>query len=124
MAKPWIHTVKLRALAYVGAIALAAAATITLVGVPWVPVVGMAAVAACVSLSKLTTRMLKPTCLSCGHDLSGEPIGVQGIACPGCGSVNSPTWGDLAFLDRFRSASDEADTKPTNSASPTDTPKA
>lgn len=94
----WIARIKYRALAYVAAIIIATIATITLVGAPWVPVVGVAVAAACMSVSKLTTRLLHPTCLECGHDLSGEPVAIQGIACPGCGAVNSPGLVQLARM--------------------------
>ena len=106
----WIAGVKYRALAYIAAIIIATVATITLAGAPWIPIVGVAVAAACVSVSKLTTRLLQPTCLECGHDLSGEPIAVQGIACPGCGAVNSPGLVQLARMGdpQGRAQSDEA----------------
>jgi hypothetical protein len=84
------------------AIIVAAVATVALTGLPWLPVAGAAAVTLAVSVSKLTTRLLKPTCMSCGLDLSGEPVGMQGIACPGCGSVQMPSLVDLARMDRHR----------------------
>lgn len=96
----WIRRARFRALAYVGAICIAAAAVIAFAGAPWLPVVGAAFVTAAVSVSKLTTRLLHPTCLSCGHDLSGEPISIHGIGCPECGSVQMPSLVDLARLDR------------------------
>ncbi len=94
----WIRGIKLRALAWVLAIILAAVATVVLAGVPAWPMIGVAVAAACVSVGKLTTRLLKPTCLECGHDLSGQPIGAQGIACPQCGAVNSPGLVQLAQM--------------------------
>ena len=96
--RAWITGVKYRALAWVLAIILATVATITFVGAPWAPVVGFAVAAAWVSVSKLTTRLLHPTCMACGRNLSGEPIGEHGIACPGCGSVQSPSLVDLARM--------------------------
>ena len=103
----WITRVKYRALAWVLAILLATVATITFAGAPWAPVVGFAVAAAWVSISKITTRLLQPTCMNCGKDLSGEPIGVHGIACPSCGSIQSPTLVDLAKIERPEEA-DEA----------------
>jgi phosphotransferase system glucose/maltose/N-acetylglucosamine-specific IIC component len=106
----WIRRARFRALAYVLAITLAAAATIAFGGVPWLPVVGAAVVTAAVSMSKLTTKLLKPTCMECGRDLSGEPIGMQGIACPDCGSVQMPNLVDLArMVDRPDSPADTDD---------------
>lgn len=101
--REWIRRARLRALAWVLAILIAAIATITFGGLPWVPVIGAALATAAVSVSKLTTKLLQPTCLACGRDLSGEPIGIQGIACPDCGSVQMPNLVDLARLDRRQS---------------------
>jgi hypothetical protein len=50
------------------------------------------------SVGKLTTRLLHPTCLDCGRDLRGQPVGVAGIICPDCGSVNSPGLVQLAQM--------------------------
>ncbi|MBY0262702.1 MAG: hypothetical protein K2Q20_10185 [Phycisphaerales bacterium] len=94
----WIRRTKYRALAMVVAIVLATVATITFAGLPWVPVVGVAVAAACVSMATLTTRLLKPTCLDCGRDLSKQPVGVQGIICPDCGAVNTPGLVQLAQM--------------------------
>jgi hypothetical protein len=94
----WIRRIKYRALAWLVAIVLATIATIVLAGVPAWPVVGVAVCAACVSVGKLTTRLLKPTCLDCGHDLTGQPVGGAGVICPGCGSVNSPGLVQLAQM--------------------------
>lgn len=109
----WIRRARYKAFAYVGAICIAAAAIIAFAGAPWLPVVGAALMTAAVGISKVTTRLLKPTCLECGHDLSGEPISTHGIACPGCGSVQMPSLVDLARLDRDQSRtstdSDETD---------------
>lgn len=88
--RAWIGSLKLRALVWIVAIALATTATIVLAGVPAWPAVGVAVAAACVSVGKITSKLLKPTCLECGCDLSSQPIGLQGIACPTCGSVNTP----------------------------------
>jgi len=110
----WIRRTKYRALAMVVAIILATVATITFAGLPWVPVVGVAVAAACVSVATLTTRLLKPTCLDCGRDLSGQPVGVQGIICPDCGAVNTPglvqlaQMGDPQRRERERDETDKA----------------
>lgn len=106
----WIRQARYRALAYTLAIVLAAAATIVFTGAPWLPVVGAALVTAAATVSKLTTKLLKPTCLCCGRDLSGEPIGIQGIACPDCGSIQMPNLTDLARMGPMEAAeTDEAD---------------
>ena len=94
----WIRGIKFRALAWLVAILLATIATIVFAGIPAWPAVGFAVAAACVSVGKLTNRLLHPTCLDCGRDLRGQPIGVAGIICPDCGSVNSPGLVQLAQM--------------------------
>lgn len=112
-ARAWIQSVKYRALVWVVAIVLAAVATVMFAGVPAWPMVGVAVAAACVSVGKLTTKLLHPTCLECGKDLSGEPIGLQGIACPTCGSVNSPGLVQLARMgDPQQTQYDDSDANP------------
>lgn len=96
--RAWIGSLKLRALVWIAAIALATIATIVLAGVPAWPAVGVAVAAACVSVGKLTSKLVSPTCLECGCDLSDQPVGLQGIACPTCGSVNSPGLVQLARM--------------------------
>ena len=96
--RAWIRRIKYRALAWLVAIVLATIATIVLAGVPAWPAVGVAVCAACVSVGKLTSRLLKPTCLDCGHDLTDQPVGGAGVICPGCGSVNSPGLVQLAQM--------------------------
>jgi hypothetical protein len=94
----WISRVKYRALALIAALVLATVGTIAFVGAPWLPVVGVAVAAACVTISKMTRSLLQPTCLECGCDLSVQPVSVQGIACPDCGSVNTPGLVQLAQM--------------------------
>lgn len=105
----WINQTKYRALAWVAAIVLATVTTITVIGAPWVPVVGVAVAAAAMSMAKITSRLVQPTCLECGHDLSKEPVSVQGIACPSCGSVNSPGLVQLARMGDPQRHPDEQD---------------
>lgn len=94
----WINRLKYRAFALLVALVLATVATISFVGAPWLPVVGVAVAAACVTIAKLTRSLGHPTCLECGHDLSSQPVSIQGIACPACGSVNSPGLVQLAQM--------------------------
>lgn len=97
--KAWITKARYKAFAYVAAIAIAAVATVAFVGISWVPVAGIAVCAAVMSVAKVTRNLVGPTCLSCGHDLKNEPVGVQGVACPDCGAVNSPGLAHLARLE-------------------------
>lgn len=90
----YFSRMRLRALAWLLGIALAAFATVAVSGVSWVPVMFGAVAAAAVSLSKTARRLSKPTCLECGVDLSGEPVGTYGIICRECGAVHQPQPGN------------------------------
>ena len=59
------------------------------------------------NLRQLTIRLIHPTCFSCGLDLSGQPIGAQGIACPKCGSIRSPGLVEIARLHGSESPRDD-----------------
>lgn len=100
----WISRLRLKAFLWVLVIACVAWATLVLTSVAWVPVVGVAAVAAAMSINKIAARLTSPVCMHCGEDLAGRPVGAHGIACPSCGSVHMPRPGtldaaDLAALD-------------------------
>jgi hypothetical protein len=88
----WLSRLRLKALLWVVMIAAAAWATVLLTSIAWVPVVGVAAVAAAMSINKLASRLTLTTtvCMHCGQDLAGRPVGSHGIACPSCGSVHMP----------------------------------
>jgi predicted RNA-binding Zn-ribbon protein involved in translation (DUF1610 family) len=86
----WIGWLKLRALAWTVAILAAIVAAIMMVGVPWLPVVGVGVAALVVSINKLAHRLDSPHCLACGHSLVNQPTGAHGIACPDCGAINLP----------------------------------
>ncbi|MFN7021711.1 MAG: hypothetical protein ACK4WH_10340 [Phycisphaerales bacterium] len=93
--RPWIRRLRFRAFAFVAAICLTSAAVIAFAGAPLWPVVGAAIFTAAVSISKITTKLLKPMCLECGRELSGEPIGAAGIICPDCGGIHMPRLADM-----------------------------
>ena len=101
-SRAWILRARYKAFAYAAAIAVGAFATITVIGAPWLPVVGVAVAALAVSVSNLTKGLAEPRCLACGKGLENEPAGVHGVACPGCGAVNSGTLVHLAKADRVR----------------------
>lgn len=95
----WISGLKIKTAFWLVAISLCTFVSIALAGLPWIPVISVAVAAAAVSVSKLTHRLGHTTCYSCGHDLSDQPVGTHGIACPSCGSVRSP---GLVEIARFR----------------------
>jgi hypothetical protein len=104
----WIRRLRYRALAWFLAILLAAVATVAFAGVPWLPLAGVAFAAVAMSVSKLTARLARPTCNSCGTDLGGEPVGAHGIQCPSCGAVCTPGWADVARMNRADEDDDRA----------------
>ncbi len=85
----WIARLRLRMLAWVAAIGLATVATVSFVGLPWIPIVGFA-VAFVVGVNKSTRPLERVTCLQCGLDLTEQPIGQYGVACPDCGAISQP----------------------------------
>ncbi len=93
----WMHRQRLRVLAFVLALALAALGTISLTALPLWPVVGVAIAAVAVMVNGLTSRLGSHVCLECGTDLAGRPEGAHGVACPSCGGVN-PLHGGRASL--------------------------
>jgi DNA-directed RNA polymerase subunit RPC12/RpoP len=108
----WISRLRLKALLWMLAIAAAAWATVMLTSVAWVPVVGVAAVAAAVSINKLAHRLTlaSPVCMHCGQDLAGRPVGEHGIACPSCGAIHMPRPNQAALPPAvLASADDHAD---------------
>lgn len=115
--RAWILRARYKAFAYAAAIAVGAFATITVIGAPWLPVVGVAMAALAVSVSNLTKGLAEPRCLSCGMGLENEPKGVHGVICPSCGAVNSGTLVHLARADRDRAARDAAKTVSTGDRS-------
>jgi hypothetical protein len=80
--------VRVKAFSLVAGIALAAAAVLLWTSLTWVPVVGVAVVAALVAVNRVGHRLTAPVCYNCGKDLSGTADGEHGIVCPGCGALH------------------------------------
>ncbi|MBX3385087.1 MAG: hypothetical protein KF768_00790 [Phycisphaeraceae bacterium] len=95
----WLRRIKLRAL---GALlcAVLLVFTLTAFSLPMWPVIGVTVAAVAVTMHKMTHRLAGQACLSCGKDLTGEPIGLHGVICPECGAVAHPSPGHLARLER------------------------
>jgi hypothetical protein len=80
--------VRVKTFSLVAGIALAAAAVIMWTGAAWVPVVGVAVVAAVVAVNRVGHRLTQPICYNCGQNLSGIAAGEHGILCPACGALH------------------------------------
>lgn len=84
----WMHRLRLRAFALLVAMTLAAIGIASVAALPVWPALGFAVAAVALVVNRMASRLDHPTCLSCGSDLSGQPRGVHGTFCPGCGAVN------------------------------------
>jgi len=84
----YIARTKLKVLAWLLGITLATIGSVSLAGLPLLPMLGVAVAAVAVSISKATGRLGKPTCYHCGTDLSDEPVGTHGVVCTHCGSIH------------------------------------
>ncbi len=96
----WLNKIRLRAMAVLVGVALAAIATIALTTIPAWPVVGVAfaAVAVCVNSMASRLNIERPLCLNCGSDISDQAPGTYGVICKSCGSINQPYIVDPAEL--------------------------
>jgi len=94
----WMLRIRLRALAYLVAIALFALGVISLTTVPAWPVLGVAFACAVVAVNRIAARLDVPVCLQCGTSLDDRAPGEHGIACAQCGAVNQPASDDTAAL--------------------------
>lgn len=88
LSSRWMRKLRLRALAFIAGLGLAALAMISLTSIPAWPIVGVAVACAAVALNSIAARLDQPTCYSCGTDISKEPIGVHGRICQSCGAIN------------------------------------
>lgn len=88
---------RLKAFAFVLGIVLAAIGMLSLFTVPAWPVVGVAVAFVAFGLNQMTARLSVPTCLGCGANISGQPVGDYGVVCKDCGAVNQmPRTRDVA----------------------------
>lgn len=85
----WFGKMRMRAFASVAIMTLAVwgAAALAPAWLAW-SIATAAVAAATVTVGKITQRIGRQTCWTCGADLSSEPVAAHGVACPGCGSVN------------------------------------
>lgn len=98
----WMHKMRLRALAMVVAVALAAIGVVSFAALPLWPVVGVAAATVVLMLNKMTAKLCQPVCWGCGHSIAGQPAGDYGVICPDCGALTQ-TRSQLAGLTTSRS---------------------
>lgn len=86
----WLQRARMRALASVLGVAIAAFGLIAWAALPVLPVVGVAVATVAVMINSLTARLNEPLCRDCGQDLRRESLSDYGVACPRCGLINPP----------------------------------
>ena len=97
----WMHRVRLRVLALIVGVVFTAIGVISFAAMPVWPVIGVAVAAVAVAFSSVTARLTHTVCWGCGKDITSQPLGEYGAACPHCGAVNQPLASDDSeTLDR------------------------
>jgi hypothetical protein len=84
----WFHKIRLRVLAVVLAVILAAIGVAAWAALPVLPVFGVALITVAAVVNQMTTRLSTAVCYQCGGDLNADNPGVYGVICQGCGAVN------------------------------------
>ncbi len=100
----WMHKLRLRVLAVLVGAGLCVLALVSWAALPVWPVIGVALATAAMVVNTMTHKLAQPACMSCGKNLTGEPIGLYGIICPDCGAITQssmlPEPMDLAHNDQ------------------------
>lgn len=86
----FLHTIRMRVLTVLLALALASWIAISLIALPAWPVVGVAIITAAAAVNQLTAKLGTAVCGGCGKDLAGTGLGAYGMECPHCGRLNAP----------------------------------
>ncbi len=86
----WLRRARMRALAALVGVSIAAFGLIAWAALPVLPVVGVAVATVAVMINSVAARLDEAICRDCGHDLMGEAVSDYGVACPRCGLLNPP----------------------------------
>jgi hypothetical protein len=86
----WIHKVWLRVIALLFAASLLVLGVVSVTAAPVWPIVGVAVATVAVMWTNITSRLDRPTCLHCGHDIENQPGSQYGIVCDKCGGLSEP----------------------------------
>ncbi len=105
----WFGAVRLRVFVLIVGLPLVLMGAASL-GPAWLmlPLVGVTVAALTWGIDRVTHRLGDHVCWTCGHDLSKEPQGVHGVACPSCGSLNqhNPLWRNDLLADAAATGDD------------------
>ncbi|MEM1072745.1 MAG: hypothetical protein AAGH71_07985 [Planctomycetota bacterium] len=91
-----LHKLRLRALAVVVGLILAAVGVVSVVSAPAWPIVAGAVAIAAVAVNSVASRLTKTICIGCGQSLAESPVGQYGAVCPSCGTISTPAGTALA----------------------------
>lgn len=83
-----LHKTRLRVMALLVAVGLAAFAVVGWTTAPVWPVVGVAVAVSVAAMNTMTKRLQAPVCLNCGTSIADAPVGIYGRVCPECGSIS------------------------------------
>ena len=83
-----LHKTRLRVMALLVAVGLAAFAVIGWTTAPVWPIGGGAVAVSVAAMNTMTKKLQAPICLACGTPLSEAPAGLYGRVCPSCGSIS------------------------------------
>lgn len=86
----FMERIRLKAMAVVLAVIVAAVGVIAWSTIPAWPVIGVGVAVVAVALNSIGSRLEKSVCYGCGQSMSGQPIGERGSICPNCGTINQP----------------------------------
>lgn len=86
----FMERIRLKAMAVVLAVIVAAVGVIAWSTIPAWPVIGVGVAVVAVALNSIGSRLEKSVCYGCGQSMSGQPIGERGSICPACGTINQP----------------------------------
>lgn len=95
----WMRRLRLRALAWVVAIALGGVALLSWAAIPVWTVLGVTVAAVAFAVGTIANRLDHPRCWGCGADLKDQASGTHGTACGSCGAVNQRFATDEAPTD-------------------------
>ena len=86
--RAWLAKVRLRVLAALLGLVLAALGTISLTTLPAWPIVGVALAGVVFVVNTIGSRLAQDVCFGCGQDISAQSPGAHGVACGSCGAIN------------------------------------
>ena len=85
----WLSKIRLKVIAYLTGLTLAALGILAVTTIPAWGVWGVAVAAAAMVVHRTTGRLSQATCYGCGRSSDSLPDGEHGFVCPDCGTICS-----------------------------------